>query len=141
MKKIVSMLAFLLAPLAIFAATQFEVPAEAKDALDTIVNNTAPNVIVLSGVIVTVVQVLKKLLATFKIEISGIKSQLLALGIAVAYAVFNLTVWDDGQLSKQDIVTIIEAVVSAVGGIYGYKILWRTPSTTETNTEKKEETK
>lgn len=124
-----NMLMFIFSSLAItlFAQT-VEVPVEVSGAIDDLVNNTVPSTLVLSGVIVTVVQVLKKILASFKLEVSGIKSQALAVLLAVAYASFNIDVWDDGVLSQKDVIVIIQSVISALGGIYGYKLLWRAPA-------------
>lgn len=125
MKKMDWLLFMLVLPVICFAEEALEVPQVVTDSVSSLVQNAVPQTIVLSGIFVTIVQALKKVLGQFKIDVSGIKSQALAIAVAVIYVLLNLNVWDDGNLSQKDIVLIIEAVVSTVGGIFGYKLLWR----------------
>lgn len=127
MKKIVSLFLILL-PLFAFCQESVEVPQVINDTLSDSLTKFVPNTIMLSSVFVTIVQVLKKSLSQFKIDISGLKSQALTLAVAVIYVLINLDVWEDGSLTHQDIQMIIESVVSAIAGIFGYKLLWRKPN-------------
>lgn len=125
MKKMDWLLFMLVLPVICFAEEVLEVPQVVTDSVSSLVQNAVPQTVILSTVFVTIVQALKKVLGQFKIDVSGIKSQALAIAVAVIYVLLNLNVWDDGSLSQKDIVLIIEAVVSTVGGIFGYKLLWR----------------
>jgi len=130
-------------PLAALSATlqTLEIPKEASDSVDAVVNHLMPNTIVLSGTIVTVVQVLKKVMASLRVEISGIKSQVLAVFLATLYAALSVDAWNTGEISSQDVVIIIQSVISAIGGIYSYKILWKLPAVSVDQKEKGEVSK
>lgn len=112
-------------PVLIFAAEEIAVPAEVSDTLTTTVQNFMTKTATLSTILVAIVQSLKKILAGLNIDISGIKSQAIAIAITVVYVLVNLNVWDDGTLSQADVVLMVQSAISAISGIYGYKLLWR----------------
>lgn len=121
-------------------AQEIALPQEATDTIDSLVKNAVPNTIMLSSIFVLIVQILKKVLLTVKIDISGIKSQIVAVLVAVLYVLISTNVWEDGSLSQKDIVTVIEAVISTIAGIFGYKLLWKTPTSLPEDIEKEDVT-
>jgi len=111
-------------PIIIFGQ-DVQVPSVVTDTINDALTNFGPKTFALSSAMVAIVQTIKVALAKFQIDISGIKSKILAITVAVIYVLINLNVWADGSISQADIVLIIQSVISAVSGIYGYKLLWR----------------
>lgn len=130
MKKFMFLFTILL-PIILLGEEVVEIPDVVTDTLTTTVENFLPKTFTMSAIFVATVQILKKVLASFKIDVSGLKSQWLAILIAVLYVLVNLNVWNDGVISSEDIVLIIQAIISSVGGIFSYKLLWRKPNTDE----------
>ena len=106
---------------------EVQVPDVVSDVLKDASSSLIPGTIALSSVFVAAVQSLKVIFSRLHVDISGKKSGALAVAVAVLYALFNIDVWQDGSLSSQDVILMVQSAVSAVAGIYGYKLLWRKP--------------
>jgi len=106
-------------------AQEVVVPDMVADGIETTVDGFVTKTWILSSAVMAIIQALKKILAAFQMDVSGFKSRALAIVLTIFYVVANMEVWQDGQISPDDVVLIIQGVLSAVGGIYGYKLLWR----------------
>jgi len=106
-------------------AEEIVVPKEVTDTVEQTVGSFVTKTWILSSGVMAGIQLLKKILLSFQITISGIKSQALAIGLSVLYVLINLNVWEDGTINSADLILMIEGIASAIGGIYGYKLLWR----------------
>lgn len=136
MKRIMWLLLVVM-PLIIFAQ-EVVVPDAVSDVVETTVDGFITKTWIMSSAVMAVIQGLKKIFGALKFEISGIKSQALAIAITIAYVLLNMNVWQDGQITPDDALLMIQGVLSAVGGIYGYKLLWRC-KTPEKKDEKPED--
>lgn len=114
--------------LACLAQTNVEVPEEVSNVLGKTVENFISGTFVLSTGFVAAVQIIKKVMEKFNVEVAGVKSKVLAVLIAIVYAVVSTGVWEDGSLTNQDIVILIQAGIAAFSGVFGYKLLWKQPS-------------
>ena len=126
MGKLFTAVPFILAPFLALAG-DVQVPDIVSDLINDASSAIIPETIALSSVFVAIVQSLKVVFLHLHVDISGKKSGALAVAVAVLYALFNLEVWQDGLISSQDVILVFQSAVSAVAGIYGYKLLWRKP--------------
>ena len=129
----------LLMPIIILAQDVI-VPDIVSDAVETTVEGFVTKTWIMSSIMMAVIQALKKIMTMLRFDISGIKSQVLAIAITVLYVLLNMNVWQDGQISPDDVVLMIQGVVSAVGGIYGYKLLWKRKNSEDKKSLPEEET-
>lgn len=106
-------------------AEDIVVPKEVTDTVEQTVGAFVTKTWILSSGVMAAIQVIKKILLSFQVSVSGIKSQALAIFLSVLYVLFNLNIWEDGKISPDDWILMFEGIVSAIGGIYGYKLLWR----------------
>lgn len=127
MKKLIVLL--LLAPIIVWAE-DIVVPDLISDTVETTVDGFVTKTWIMSSVMMAIIQALKKIMSAFKLDLSGIKSQIAAIIITTLYVLVNMNVWQDGQISPNDVLIMIQGVISAVGGIYGYKVLWRNKNNT-----------
>jgi uncharacterized membrane protein len=114
-------------PIFIFAQEIVDVvvPDVVSDTVETTVDGFITKTWIMSSAVMAIIQALKKILGMLKFEVSGFKSQALAIAVTVLYVLANMNVWQDGQITPDDALLMIQGVLSAVGGIYGYKLLWR----------------
>jgi len=124
----------------IILAQDVIVPDIVSDAVETTVEGFVTKTWIMSSIMMAVIQALKKIMTMLRFDISGIKSQVLAIAITVLYVLLNMNVWQDGQISPDDVVLMIQGVVSAVGGIYGYKLLWKRKNSEDKKSLPEEET-
>lgn len=128
MKKLIVLL--FLAPIIVWAE-DIVVPDLISDTVETTVDGFVTKTWIMSSVMMAIIQALKKIMSAFKLDLSGIKSQIAAIIITTLYVLVNMNVWQDGQISPNDVLIMIQGVISAVGGIYGYKVLWRNKNNVE----------
>jgi hypothetical protein len=124
-------------PLCLLAET-INLSPEVTETTEAIVKDFFPNAFVLSGIIVAVVQILKKVLSSVHVLVEGKSSQALTVSVGVLYVIVNSAFWNRGVVDANDIILLLETIVATVGGIYGYKILWRKPDATVTKEAREE---
>ncbi|MCK9154689.1 MAG: hypothetical protein M0P12_01095 [Paludibacteraceae bacterium] len=127
-----------LLPFVVFAEQiQVEIPEAVTDLIGGTVDKFISGTFVMSTVFVAAVQIIKKVMEKFSVEINGIKSQILTVIIGILYSLIETGVWQDGIISNADIVTMSQAALAVISGVFGYKLLWRKPGADVTVSEKK----
>jgi len=139
MKKMITAILAISVPVLLMAAeTEIEVPGAVTELIGGTVDKFVTGTFVMSTGFVAAVQIIKKIMEKFRVEIGGVKSQLLTVAIGITYAVIDTGVWQDGNISSADIVSMTQAAIAVVSGVFGYKLLWKQPSACVKPLEKQE---